>query len=274
MIPAAFRYVRASSVGDACDLLRQHGDEAKVVAGGQSLLPLMKLRLAAPTVLVDLGGVAGLQGVRMDADTLVIGAMTTYRDVAASALVGRHAPVLARAAGLVGDPQVRNRGTIGGGVAHADPASDVSCALMALGASVVATGHGGSRRTIAVDELFVGFWTSVLGPDEVLTEIHVPSAENRGWDYRKFTIRAQDWAMVATAVCGERVALASMADRVVRASATEAALAVGASIDDAAAVADQGTEPPTDLRATAAYRRHLAKVLVGDALRTAQHTGR
>lgn len=270
MIPAPFRLLRAGSVEEACRLLGEHGDEARIVAGGQSLLPLMKLRLASPAVLVDLGPAAALQGLRMEADVVVIGSMTTYRDVATSALVGRHAPLLARAAGLVGDPQVRNRGTIGGGVAHADPASDVSCALMALGASVVATGPGGVRRTIALDELFVGFWTSVLGPEEVLTEIRVPSAEGRGWDYRKFTIRAQDWAMVAAAVCGERVALASMADRVVRASATEAALAAGAPLDDAAAVADEGTEPSTDLRATAAYRRHLARVLVGDALRTAR----
>jgi carbon-monoxide dehydrogenase medium subunit len=265
MIPAPFRYVAAPTVPDAAALLREHGDEAKVIAGGQSLLPLMKLRLATPTVLVDLRGV-GLTGVRVDDGSLVIGAMTTYRDVARSAEVAEHAPLLARAASVVGDPQVRNRGTIGGGVAHADPASDVSCALMALGATVVAVGPGGSRRELGIDDLFVGFWTSALAADEVLTEIRVPSAADAGWAYEKFTIRAQDWAMVAVAVCGGRVALASMADRIVRAHGTEGLLASGASIAEAAAVAAEGTDPSSDLRASAAYRRHLATVLTADAL--------
>lgn len=268
MIPAPFRYVAAPTVPDAAALLREHGDDAKVIAGGQSLLPLMKLRLATPTVLVDLAG-AGLQGMRVDGGSLVIGAMTSYRDVARSPLVALHAPLLARAASVVGDPQVRNRGTIGGGVAHADPASDVSCALMALGAAVVAVGPDGVRRELAIDDLFVGFWTSVLASDEVLTEIRVPSAAGAGWAYEKFTIRAQDWAMVAVAVCGGRVALASMADRIIRAHSTESALAAGASIADAAAVAAEGTEPGSDLRASGAYRRHLATVLTADALHTA-----
>ena len=163
---------------------------------------------------------------------------------------------------------MRNRGTLGGGVAHADPASDVSCALLALDARVVVIGPTG-RREIAFDDLFVGFWSSTIATDEVLTEIRVPSASGLGWSYQKFTIRSQDWALVGAAACGGRVALASMATRVIRARATEAALAAGASLADAAAFADEGSDPPADLRGSSGYRRHLARVLVADALRDA-----
>ncbi len=269
MIPAPFRYVGVTSIEETISALTEFGDEAKVIAGGQSLLPLMKLRLAAPTVLLDLVGL-GLRNIRTESvgegPELVIGAMATYRDVAASAIVQDHAPVLARAASLVGDPQVRNRGTLGGGVAHADPASDVSCALLALGARVVVIGPHGQRE-IAFDNLFIGFWTSTIAADEVLTEIRIPSARGTGWSYQKFTIRSQDWALVGAAACGGRVALASMATQVIRALGTEAALAAGASPADAAARADEGSDPPADLRGSSAYRRHLARVLVADALR-------
>lgn len=271
MIPAPFRYIAVTSIEETFSALSEYGDEAKVIAGGQSLLPLMRLRLAAPAVLLDLAGV-GLRDIRTEAvdgkAELVVDAMTTYRDVASSPTVREHAPLLSRAASLVGDPQVRNRGTLGGGVAHADPASDVSCALLALDARAVVIGPNG-RREIAFDDLFIGFWTSTIAADEVLTEIRIPSARGIGWSYQKFTIRSQDWALVGAAACGGRVALASMATRVIRARSTEAALAAGAPLAEAAAVADEGSDPPADLRGSSAYRRHLARVLVGDALREA-----
>ena len=271
VIPAPFRYIAVTSIEETISALTEYGDEAKVIAGGQSLLPLMKLRLAAPTVLLDLAGL-GIRKIHTEpagsGTELVIDAMATYRDVAASPIVQEHAPILARAASLVGDPQVRNRGTLGGGVAHADPASDVSCALLALDARVVVIGSNGERE-IAFDDLFIGFWTSTIAADEVLTEIRLPSARGIGWSYQKFTIRSQDWALVGAAACGGRVALASMATQVIRARGTEAALAAGASLADAAALADEGSDPPADLRGSSAYRRHLARVLVADALRDA-----
>ncbi len=271
MIPAPFRYIAVTSIAETISALTEYGDEAKIIAGGQSLLPLMKLRLAAPTVLLDLAGL-GIRKIRTEpagsGTELVIDAMATYRDVAASLIVQEHAPILARAASLVGDPQVRNRGTLGGGVAHADPASDVSCALLALDARVVVIGSNGQRE-IAFDDLFIGFWTSTIAADEVLTEIRLPSASGIGWSYQKFTIRSQDWALVGAAACGGRVALASMATQVIRARGTEAALAAGASLANAAALADEGSDPPADLRGSSAYRRHLARVLVADALHEA-----
>ena len=276
LIPAPFRYIAVTSIEETISALTDYGDEAKVIAGGQSLLPLMKLRLAAPTVLLDLGGL-GIRKIRTEpagnGTELVIEAMATYRDLAASPIVQEHAPILARAASLVGDPQVRNRGTLGGGVAHADPASDVSCALLALDARAVVIGPNG-RREIAFDDLFIGFWTSTIGADEVLTEIRLPSASGIGWSFQKFTIRSQDWALVGAAACGGRVALASMATQVIRARGTEAALVAGASLADAAAVADEGSDPPADLRGSSAFRRHLARVLVADALREAEMTRR
>ena len=271
MIPAPFRHIAVRSIEETISALTEYGDEAKVIAGGQSLLPLMRLRLAAPTVLLDLAGL-GLGNIRTEATDsgieLVIDAMASYRNVAASPIAQEHAPLLSRAASLVGDPQVRNRGTLGGGVAHADPASDVSCALLALNARAVVMGPTGQRE-VGFDDLFVGFWTSTIAADELLTQIRIPSARGTGWSYQKFTIRSQDWALVGAAVCGGRVALASMATQVIRAHSTEAALAAGASLADAAAVADEGSDPPADLRGSAAYRRHLARVLVGDALREA-----
>lgn len=270
MIPAAFEHVPVTSVAEAVAALCEHGDDAKLLAGGHTLLPLMKLRLATPAVLVDLGRVPGLSYVRIEGDEVAIGGLTRHRDLERSPLLATEAPLLAFTAGLVGDPQVRNRGTIGGSVAHGDPASDLCCALLALGASMVADGPGG-RRTIAVGDFFEGFWAVALAPDEVLVEIRVPRQGATGWSYRKFTTRAQDWATVAVAVAGARVALAAMDDRPVRAGATEAALAAGAPIDEAARVADEGTDPSGDLRASAGYRRHLARVLTADALAEASH---
>jgi len=269
MIPAPFEYVRADSAQDALAALAEHGDEAKLLAGGQSLLPLMKLRLAVPAVVVDVSRASDLAYVREDGDTLAIGALTRHCDVAGDATVRRLAPVLAHAAGLVGDAQVRHRGTIGGSTAHADPSADVPTALLALGASYLVTGPGGSR-TVPAEEFATGFLETVLGPDELLTEIRVP-ATSGGWGYEKFTRRAIDWATVAVAAVRRAdgttaVALANMGPTVLRAGAVEAALASGASPDQAAAAADEGTEPASDVTASAEYRRHLAQVLTARAL--------
>lgn len=265
MIPAPFRYLAATSIDEAIGALAEHGEEAKIMAGGQSLLPLIKLRLAAPAVLIDLVG-CGLRGISVDGSMLVVRAMTAYRDIVRSPLVMQHAPLLAAASAIVGDPQVRNRGTIGGGAAHADPAGDIGCALMALDATMIAQGPSG-RRSIPIDEFFLGYWTTALADDEVLVEVRIPCSGDAPWDYQKFNIRSQDWATVAVAVQGDRVALASMADRVIRASATERALVSGSSLADAAALADEGTTPPADLRASSDYRRNLVRVLTIDALR-------
>lgn len=262
MIPAPFTHVRVASVPEALAVLAQHGDEARVLAGGHSLLPLMKLRLATPSVLVDIGGIDGLDYVRTEGDELALGALTRHRTLERSPLVAAEVPLLAHVAGLVGDPQVRNRGTLGGTIAHADPAADLPCALLALDARFVLESADGARRSVAVTEFFTGFWSTEMRPDELLVEVRVARAAGaEPWAYEKFTTRAQDWATVAVARSGARVALASMADRPIRALAVEAALADGASPPDAAALAAEGTEPPSDLRASAEYRAHLARVL-------------
>ena len=270
MIPAAFDYVRAGSAEEAVSLLGEHGDDAKLLAGGHSLLPLMKLRLAAPAVLVDLGRVRDLSYVRDDGSQVAIGALTRHVDVQRSELLRSEVPLLPYVAGLVGDPQVRHRGTIGGSLAHGDPASDLPAAILALDGTLVAQGPSGSR-TIAAGDFFVGFLETALGPDEVLTEIRVPKMGGAGWSYQKFNRRAQDWAIVGVAAVGgdtPGVALVNMGSTPVRAGAVEAALRAGASPADAAAAADEGTDPPSDLNASPVYRRHLARVLVGRALAT------
>jgi carbon-monoxide dehydrogenase medium subunit len=269
MIPAPFDYMRADSADAALAALGEHGDEAKVLAGGQSLLPLMKLRLATPAVIVDVSRLAELRYVRADGDMLAIGAMTRHSDVAGDTTVRQFAPLLAHAAGTVGDPQVRHRGTIGGSVSHADPSADVPTALLALGASYVVRGPGGSR-TVESEAFSTGFLETVLAPDELLTEIRIPKPAG-GWAYEKFTRRAIDWATVAVAAARRAdgttaVALANMGQRVLRAQAVEEALAGGAGAADAAAVADEGTEPSSDVTASADYRRHLARVLTQRAL--------
>ena len=268
MIPAAFDYVRADSVDDAIALLAEHGDEAKLVAGGHSLLPLMKLRLATPSVLVDVSRIAELSYVRDAGDHVAIGGLTRHHDVEHSDVLREHAPLLAHAAGHVGDPQVRHRGTLGGSLAHADPASDLPACVLALGGTIVARGAGG-ERAIAVDDFFVGFLESALAPDEVITEVRIPKATGAGFGFEKFNRRAQDWAIVGVAaVGGDRpgVALVNMGSTPVRARAVEARLADGASPAQAAEVADEGADPPSDLNASEEYRRHLARVLVERAL--------
>jgi carbon-monoxide dehydrogenase medium subunit len=267
MIPVAFDYERVTSVDEALDLLATHGDEAKLLAGGHSLLPLMKLRLAVPAVVVDVGRLRDVSYVRDAGDHLAIGALTRHRDLETSDLLAAEVPILAHVAGLVGDPQVRHRGTIGGSLAHGDPASDLPAVVLALGGTLVARSPAG-ERTIAAQSFFEGFLQTALGPDEMLTEIRVPKASG-GWSYEKFNRRAQDWAIVGVAAVRNGVtgvALVNMGSTPLRASATEAALASGASAADAAAVAAEGTDPPGDLNASTDFRRHLAAVLVRRAL--------
>ena len=271
MIPAAFDYARAGSADEALALLAEHGDEAKLLAGGHSLLPLMKLRLATPSVLVDIGRVSDLSYIREDGDSVAIGALTRHHDLEHSDVLGTQVPLLRHAAAQVGDPQVRHRGTIGGSVAHGDPASDLPAVLLALRATLVAHGPSG-RREIAVDDFFTGFLETALQPDELLAEIRVPKVAGAGWSFQKFNRRAQDWAIVGVAAVRNGttgVALVNMGATPLRASAVEQALSSGASAADAAAVADEGTEPPTDLNASEEFRRHLARVLVRRALEQA-----
>lgn len=271
MIPVAFDYKRAGSADEAISLLAEYGDEAKLLAGGHSLLPLMKLRLATPSVLVDVGRLADLSYIKDAGDHIAIGALTRHRDVETSDLLAAQCALLQHTAGTVGDNQVRHRGTIGGSVAHADPASDLPATLLALGATFVAKGPGG-ERTIAATDFFKGFLESDLAADELLTEIRVPKTPGAGWGYQKFNRRAQDWAIVGCSVIRNGttgVALVNMASTPIRATAVEQAIAQGASAKDAAELAADGTEPPSDLNASPEYRRHLAKVLVRRALESA-----
>jgi carbon-monoxide dehydrogenase medium subunit len=268
VIPAPFDYVRATSVEHALELLAEHGDEAKLLAGGHSLLPMMKLRLATPAVLVDLAGARELSGARVEGDELVIGAMTRHVELESSEVVRAEAPLVARAASLVGDPQIRNRGTIGGSLAHADPAADLPAAVTATGGRIVLRGPTGSR-SVPVDDFFTGFFETVARDDEIVVEVRVPRLAGVGWAYEKFSRRANDWAIVAVAAVDGRVALGNMAPTAVRARATEAALAAGASIEDAAARAADGTEPTSDIHADQEFRRHLARVLTKRALTAA-----
>jgi carbon-monoxide dehydrogenase medium subunit len=269
VIPAAFDYVRASSAAEAISLIGQHGDEAKFLAGGHSLLPLMKLRLASPSVLVDIGRVSDLSYIRDAGDHIAIGALTRHMDVEKSAVLAEHVPLLAHAASYVGDPQVRHRGTIGGSIAHADSASDLPATTLALGATYVVQGPNGSRE-IAAGDFYHGFLQSALEPDEMLTEIRVPKMRGAGWSFQKFNRRAQDWAIVGVAAWRRNgdsgVALVNMGSTPILATSVSAALAQGASPSDAAQLAAAEAEPQNDLNASPEYRVHLAKVLVRRAL--------
>jgi carbon-monoxide dehydrogenase medium subunit len=271
VIPASFDYVRGDSVDAALAALTEHGDEAKLLAGGQSLLPLMKLRLAMPTVLIDVSRLSDLNYVRSAGDHVAIGALTRHGDIANDATVQAELPMLAHVASLVGDPQVRHRGTIGGSLAHADPSADLPTALLALGASYVVRGPSG-ERVVAAEDFGTGFLETVLEPDEMVTEVRVPTGVT-GWGYEKFTRRAIDWATVAVAVArrdgGTQVALGNMGATVLRGRGVEEALAGGASASDAAARADEGTSPGADVTASSDYRRHLARVLTERAVTSA-----
>ena len=274
MIPAKFDYQRAGSADEAIALLERHGDDAKLLAGGHSLLPLMKLRLASPAVLIDIGRLRDLSYVRDGGDHIAIGALTRHRELETSELLRAEVPLLAHAASQVGDPQVRHRGTIGGSIAHGDPASDLPAVVLALGGSFVVRGPGGAsgERTVPATEFFRGFLETALAPNELLTEIRVPKVGGSGWSFQKFNRRAQDWAIVGVAAVRNGttgIALVNMGSTPIRASAVESALASGASATEAAAHATDGVDPPSDLNASPEYRRHLATVLVRRALEEA-----
>ena len=247
MIPAPFTYQRAGSVDEALSLAAEGGDDAKFLAGGHSLLPLMKLRLAVPEVLIDIGRLSELSYVREENGHIAVGALTTHHDVANSGLLGSELPLLAHAAGQVGDPQIRHRGTIGGSLVHSDPAGD-----------------------LPAGEFFEGLFETALAPGELLTEIRIPRPAQAGWSFQKFTKRAIDWAIVGAAVQGDQVALIHMGSTPLRASAVEQALAGGAAPADAAAHAAEGTSPPEDINADREYREHLARVLVARGLAEAR----
>ncbi|MEV5297324.1 FAD binding domain-containing protein [Amycolatopsis methanolica] len=281
MIPAAFDYVAPSTVDEAVQALAAAGEDAKVLAGGQSLLPVLRMRLAAPTTLIDLGKITELRGVRDDGDAIVIGAMTTHYDVQRDQLVAEHAALLAKATDTVADPQVRHRGTFGGSIAHADPAGDLLAPALALDAEMVIASSSG-RRTVPVAEFFQDFFTTALEPGEILVEIRVP--KHTGWKahYEKFNRVAQAWSMVAVAatvrtdgdtIAEARVALTNMASVPVRATAVEQALVGQSASDDtiraAAAHAAEGTSPTADGNADVEYRQELAKVLTGRAVSAA-----
>jgi carbon-monoxide dehydrogenase medium subunit len=265
VIPASFDYEVAESASHALALLAQHGEDAKLLAGGHSLLPMMKVRLAQPAVLIDIARLTELSGIRLDGDQIVIGATTRHADLASSEILRAEAPILAYAGAQVGDPQIRHRGTIGGSVAHADPSADLPMTLLALGATVDITSQS-QTRSVGIDDFFVGPFETALGPDEILSAIRVPRAAGKAWGYQKFVRRANDWAIVGVAACDGRVALASMGGTPLRAHATEDALRSGASARDAAALAAVGTSPGADFHADADFREHLARVLTRRAL--------
>ena len=267
MIPPKFEYEVAESVDHARELLGKYGDDAKLLAGGQSLLPLLKLRVTSPTALIDIGRLKDLSYVREDGDRVAIGALTRYADLEHDETLRRSCPLLAAACGEIGDPQVRHMGTIGGACAHGDPASDVPTALVALDAELVVNGD----RTVAAREFFQGVFMTSLGPQDLLTEIRVP-ATSGGWSYQKFHPRAQDWAIVGVAVAvngGPKIALTNIGPTPIRATAVEKALADGADPTTAAERAIDGTDPIDDPFATAEYRRALAPVLVRRAIEEA-----
>jgi carbon-monoxide dehydrogenase medium subunit len=280
MIPAAFDYASPSTVEEAVGVLAAAGEDAKVLAGGQSLLPVLRLRLAAPTMVVDLGRIAALRTIRVDSDALVVGSMATHAEVAASSVVQAEAPLVAAAAATIGDRQVRHRGTLGGSIAHADPAGDLPAVAVALDANIVLAGPSG-QRTVAARDFFTDLFTTAMQPDEVLVEVRFPRLP--GWTarYEKFHRTAQAWALVGVAaavrrengaIAEARVALTNMGSTPVRASAVEAALA-GATdlgtVKAAAANVGEAASPPSDISGSAEYRRHLAGVLTGRAVASA-----
>ncbi len=270
MIPAAFEYEVAESVDHAVELLAS-SDGAKLIAGGHSLLPLMRLRVARPSLLVDVGRLGSHSYVREDGDRIAIGALTRHHDLAGDQLLRNRCGIVAHTASLIGDPQVRHRGTIGGSVAHGDPAADMPAVLLALEAELVVRGPDGERAVSAAD-FFRGVFDTALGPQDVLCEIRVPQLDG-GWSYLKFRRRSQDWATVGVAAVradgGARVALTNMGPTPVRAAGVEEALAGGADPASAAERAAEGATPTSDTAGSAAFREHLARVLVRRALEEA-----
>jgi aerobic carbon-monoxide dehydrogenase medium subunit len=284
VIPAAFDYKAPTSIDDALQLLAEGGDDAKIIAGGQSLLPVMKLRLAAPELLIDLAKIDSLKGVRDDGDAIVIGAMTPHFEVVGDPLVAEHASLIARCVETVADPQVRHRGTIGGACAHADPASDIPAPMVALDAEFVIAGPGGQRRVAAAD-FFQDLFTTALGDDEILVEVRVPKYTGWGSAYEKFVRVQQQWAIAGVAatvrpeadtIAEARLGLTNMGPTPVRARAAEQALAGVAVEPDAVAGAlagiANGTTPPTDINGDPEYRRHLVSILGRRAVLAAART--
>jgi aerobic carbon-monoxide dehydrogenase medium subunit len=278
VIPAQFDYVKPSSVDEAIRALQEAGDDAKIIAGGQSLLPVLRLRLAAPTLLVDLGGIAELRGIRDEGDRVAIGAMTPYYDIIRDESVQQHVALLAQATETVADSQVRHRGTLGGALAHADPAGDLGAVALALEAEMTIAGASGSR-TVAASDFFVDYFTTALGEGEILTEIRFPKYTGWGSHYEKFNRTAQAWSMVAIAaavrvdggtIAEARVGLTNMGSTPIRATGVEEALvgqpATAEAVRAAAERVTEGTAAPSDADAAADYREHLAKVLTGRAV--------
>ena len=278
MIPAPFDYLAPTTVEEALAALAEHGDDAKLLAGGQSLLPVLRMRLNAPEVVIDLGRIEALQGVRDDGDAIVVGAMTRHAVVAEDPLVAQHAALISKAVEHLADAQIRHRGTFGGALAHADPAGDLGAPVLALGAQFVIAGSGGTR-TVAADDFFVDLFETAIGEDEILTEIRVPKHTGWGAHYEKFVRVAHQWPIVAVAaavrveggtIAEARVGLTNMGSTPLRARGVEVALAGRPATDEAvraaAARATEGTNPPSDLNGQAAYRSHLATVLTRRAV--------
>ncbi len=278
MIPAQFDYLAPTSVEEALSALAEHGDEAKLIAGGQSLLPVLRMRLNAPEMIIDLGRIDSLRGIREDGDAIVIGAMTTHHEVRDSDLVKQHALLISKAAAEVADSQIRHRGTFGGALAHADPAGDLGAPSLALGAQFVIAGSGGTR-TVEADDFFQDFFETAIGEDEILTEVRIPKHTGWGAHYEKFVRVVHQWPIVAVGatvrvdggnIAEAKIGLTNMGATPLRARATESALTgAGTSEDDVRAAADQaadGTNPPSDLNGDSDYRKHLATVLTRRAV--------
>jgi carbon-monoxide dehydrogenase medium subunit len=278
VIPVAFDYDVAESVEHAIELLGEGGGDTKLLAGGQSLIPALKLRIARPAKLVDLGRLADLAYVRDGGTHVAIGAMTRHSVVASDPLLAEHCPIVSYTAAQIGDPQVRHRCTIGGTLSHGDPAADMPAVVLALGGELVVRGAEG-ERVIPATGFFTGVFETALAADEVLVEVRVPKlSSSTGWAYLKAHRRAQDWATVGVAalvhrdggtVAGASIGLVNMGATPLRATAAEDALAGGAALADAAAVVTDGTEPPSDLAGSSEYRAHLARVLTRRALEQA-----
>jgi aerobic carbon-monoxide dehydrogenase medium subunit len=287
MIPVEFDYAAPTSVEGALSLLSEAGEDGKILAGGQSLIPVLKLRLAAPSVVIDLAKIESLHGIRDEGDSLLIGAMTPHHEVATSALVAEHLSLLTKATQTIADPQIRHRGTFGGALTHADPAGDLPAPALVLDAEFLIAGPGGSRRTVAAADFFVDLFTTAVGENEILTHVRIP--KKTGWlsSYQKFTRVAQQWSIVGVAatfrmdgstIAEARVGLTNMGSVPLRVRSVEQAL-VGCTLDEesiarATASAGDGTNPPSDINGDADYRRHLASVLARRAILSAAPVAR
>ena len=281
MIPAPFEYLAPTTVEDALAALAEHGDDAKILGGGQSLLPVLRMRLNAPEMVIDLGKIESIRGIRDDGDAIVIGAMTTHATVGSDPLVAEHAALVSKAVEHLADAQIRHRGTFGGALAHADPAGDLGAPALALGAQFVVAGPGGTR-TVEADDFFVDLFETAIGEDEILTEVRIPKHTGWGAHYEKFVRVAHQWPIVAVAaavrveggvIAEARVGLTNMGNTPLRARGVEAALvgvqATEDAVREAAGKAADGTNPPSDLNGESSYRKHLATVLTRRAVVTA-----